>query len=615
MRKKITGYAVVCIVVCVLFLSSFGSPFQISASGFDTTTIPTMQDYWSGRADWKLTQKITRNTPYWKLDPDFVGGTQIVPVGNTWYLFSRKSYYSDRNQGVSPNCQNHLPLGNGAWVSMGTVVRSSIDKGASWSDPVDVIVPTTNKPWECAATDGSAYYDTSSNKWHFLFQCMDGNGGWDGCHLEKSGPNPMGLFQETHANPVIQGGALWNTICNNPGKKCNTGKTVKDEGTFNIFAKIGGYYYVAFHGTDTDIGFRSFAKTNNFINWIAGDNTQGLPTDATFSKQDQLNWRESWVNPVGPGAGSILYDNGWYYSISEYTDVRYGELAARFDWGLSRSQTLTNLNWEQYPMQNPIFYSYTNYATLGYGHLFKDPSTNKIYFAITHTPQPPEESHNGWGLFIYELQKTNNFLVNGNFWKCNIDNWTRNTDLMNMNVYRLNERSSDGRCYLAFNCGTSSCISSAISQEVPISPSQNSSVQFGGKFAKEEGTGTLEVAIQELNNSNAVINEYKASLSLSSEYESHQQSISLNPETRKLKYMLLPKSEGTFKADELFISSTQTSQRSADIDGLNGVDIVDFNIWRDAFIGTRPDQRADINGVDGVDIVDFNIWRDAFLQS
>jgi len=43
------------------------------------------------------------------------------------------------------------------------------------------------------------------------------------------------------------------------------------------------------------------------------------------------------------------------------------------------------------------------------------------------------------------------------------------------------------------------------------------------------------------------------------------------------------------------------------------VDIVDFNIWRNEFLGLMTTKTADFNGNGTIDIVDFNLWRNAFL--
>lgn len=54
-----------------------------------------------------------------------------------------------------------------------------------------------------------------------------------------------------------------------------------EEGTFDIFQKKNGYYYVSFHGYDGVNGYRGIAKTADWIHWIAGQDD--LPQDAIFN--------------------------------------------------------------------------------------------------------------------------------------------------------------------------------------------------------------------------------------------------------------------------------------------------------------------------------------------
>ena len=179
---------------------------------------------------------------------------------------------------------------------------------------------------------------------------------------------------------------------------------VYDEGTFDIFQFDGTYYWVTFHGAananSTVLGFRGMAKTTDFVHWVAGNQSADLPQDAVLDRNDaaNFNWRENWLSGatrVGAGAGSILFDNGYYYQIAEFPDVGLNCLENQhWDIGMFRSASLTNVNWDQYPgfgdpnhpTGNPIIYSSTAIEGQGippcniqYMHLFKDPNTG-----ITH---------------------------------------------------------------------------------------------------------------------------------------------------------------------------------------------------------------------------------------
>lgn len=50
-----------------------------------------------------------------------------------------------------------------------------------------------------------------------------------------------------------------------------------------------------------------------------------------------------------------------------------------------------------------------------------------------------------------------------------------------------------------------------------------------------------------------------------------------------------------------------------DANGDGQIDLGDFNIWRDEFLGVSPTKSSDFSGDGTVDLGDFNMWRDAFL--
>ncbi|MBI2622695.1 MAG: hypothetical protein HYW64_01200 [Candidatus Levybacteria bacterium] len=60
------------------------------------------------------------------------------------------------------------------------------------------------------------------------------------------------------------------------------------------------------------------------------------------------------------------------------------------------------------------------------------------------------------------------------------------------------------------------------------------------------------------------------------------------------------------------VTPTTAPQRvEGDANGDNSVDILDFNIWRDEFLGNSQTKQADFNGDGVVDLLDFTIWRNA----
>lgn len=49
-----------------------------------------------------------------------------------------------------------------------------------------------------------------------------------------------------------------------------------------------------------------------------------------------------------------------------------------------------------------------------------------------------------------------------------------------------------------------------------------------------------------------------------------------------------------------------------DVNGDGSIDILDFNIWRNEFIGISTTKQSDLNKDGKIDLVDFSIWRNAF---
>lgn len=533
------------VLFALLLLTIFYLPSSVSAAA-------TMNDYWQGKAEWKLVNKLTIGNTGW--DYGYGAGAHINIVGNNWYLFGRKV------AGAQGSCPYGIPAG--------TEVRKSTDGGLTWSAPVDIIVPhQPGTAWECGGTDGDAYYNDAENKWHYLFQCMSTNGVWNGCHVEKSGADPMGLFLQNQANPTITAKSLWGKICTNPNADCvklpGGVNRVFDEGTFNIFDYRNGNYFVSFHGVDGTYSYRGIAKTPDFINWIAGDTSQGVPADAVLDRNDALNFRESWqgAGPIGFGAGSILYDEGYYYLTAEAPDFSLMCIDGQnWDWGIFRSNSLTNTNWEQFPSGNPILYSSKkperNNKSMAcnpaYTRIFKDPGTNKIYL---HTTRDSLNSDYN-GIFLYELIPSNNLLQNGDLWKCNSDDWQRISggNTTNMITYRYPNESSDGNCFLSFNCGANVCNpGQSIYQDADVSNIPYRNIAYGGKFATEAGTGDLLLDLFEFDQAGNIVNENKTNLTVSTNYQSSYNQIALKDATKKVRFQVYLSSNNNFKADEMFV--------------------------------------------------------------
>jgi len=66
----------------------------------------------------------------------------------------------------------------------------------------------------------------------------------------------------------------------------------------------------------------------------------------------------------------------------------------------------------------------------------------------------------------------------------------------------------------------------------------------------------------------------------------------------------------------IFSNTTPTAAATpqplrGDANGDGVVDILDYNIWRDEFLGILTTKKSDFNHDGIIDLLDFNIWRNA----
>ncbi len=512
----------------------------------------TLAEYWRGNAKWSLVRTYTQANTSW---PYGFGAAHITITEGTWYLFSRK---------LAPSLPSYCPAGLGHALSM--EVRMSDDQGKTWQAPVEILPNVQGSKWECAAADGDAYYDAAARKWHYVFQCLDRSGTWAGCHVEREAVSPVGPFVETIPNPVIPAKSLWNKICDKPEDACvripGKAQAVFDEGTFNIWSS-GGAIFAGFHGYDGTNGYRGVAKTTDFKTWIAGDPAQGVPADAIWDRERALPWREVWqgAGPTGGGAGSILDEDGYLYSLVESGDLTLGCVdGQRWDWGISRTRELAANKWEQFPAGNPILYSNTVPERAGksiacnpaYARMVRDAATGTTFMHVTRESLDPAYS----GIYLYRLESSANLLVNGDLWKCSAAPWERTgTDATNLAVYRNATGSTDGNCYLATNCGKASCQpDQSVYQDVEVKDIGGREIEFGGKFAIEGVSGPLTLTLHELAATGEVVATHVLPIRASSTYARFATSATADAKTSKLRYQVYLRSPETFRADEMWVT-------------------------------------------------------------
>ncbi|TLS53910.1 hypothetical protein FE782_00715 [Paenibacillus antri] len=550
-RRPVRYSFVWCFALMMLLSLAPQSPFpaEDASAAVGNGAPGTLDEYWNGDAEWVFVRKNT-----WASTgvQSYFDGTQVkTMIDGTWYHFNRK-YVADSA------CTS---LGG---VALETQVRKSTDKGATWSAPVTIIPHVPGTPYSCAATDGDAYYNVAENKWHYLFQCLDGTS-WKGCALSRSGADPMGPFtiQPAGGNPVVTPGELWDDICDSASDDCSSlaggPGNVFDEGTFNIFQFDGTYYWVAFHGYDGIRGYRGIAKTSDFQAWIAGDPSQGVPNDAVADRYDSAAWRESWTagGTIGAGAGNMIKEGVYYYHLIEASDINLACSANQnWNYGLYRSDSLTATTWSQFPGGNPMIYSSRAVedangilpCNVQYAGLFKDPTDGFVYLAFGRRSADPDYD----GLYWYRLEKSDNLLANGDFWRSDTYGWNRLGPGTNWAVYRLPNNSPDGTPYFATNCGGLCAPTNSIYQDVAIPSGGPGTLRFGGKFMSEGAGGTLELVVRQFNGS-TIIQTDILPIATGTAWQSYGGTATLAPGTTWIRYEFYLRSGVTFRADDLYL--------------------------------------------------------------
>jgi hypothetical protein len=516
---------------------------------------PGLGDFWSGRAALVLDKKWTSSS----LDIPVggaVGGAHIEVVGDTWYLFNRRTY------------EEGCPPGGPQPNQLGTDVRASSDRGAHWGAAVTILPPTPGTAWSCAATDGDAVYDASTTTWRYLFQCVGAGRTWDGCYAERHDPSPLGPFSapSPEANPVITPGELWGRICGDVGDKCRSGggRRIGDEGTFDVFEFDGQGWWVGFHGYDGKRGYRGIARTTTFQrgSWEV-DGAAGTPSDAVITARDAAAWRENWRpgGPIGPGAGSILKEGAWYYQLAEVPDINlHCTPGQSWDLGLFRTLRLSSSAWEQFPGENPVVYSsrapdaggQVPGCNVPYPRLFVDPATGVTY--LMHGRRSSDPAYDG--IYLYRLEWDRNLLANGSFWSADAAGWaTLAGTSTQLSVQRTPDQSPDGTPYLEFNCGAPACdAGQGLYQEVPADPVlAGGTVAFGGSFRAATGTADMTASLVQLDGTGTVVSDTPVPVTVGGAYADVRGSATIDGRTRQLRLQIVPRSAGTLWADNLYV--------------------------------------------------------------
>jgi hypothetical protein len=135
----------------------------------------TLDEYWQGKAEWKLVKKVNSTEPATyqsptystKMDSDFKhrqsgSGSYFVTAKGVLYWFHRITGWVGTNDFAVNKCADGFP-------KMSYGVRKSFDNGNTWTPSIEIIPSIAGSEYECVATDGGFYYEQTTDKWHSLF--------------------------------------------------------------------------------------------------------------------------------------------------------------------------------------------------------------------------------------------------------------------------------------------------------------------------------------------------------------------------------------------------------------------------------------------------------------
>jgi hypothetical protein len=359
-----------------------------------TAAGPSLDDFWNGRANFEFVrtwQFPSNDNPVY----DYVlynSQAYIAPVGNIWYRFSREAispWSGDANAAKPSYCQRDYAR---------FVLHASGDQGATWTSRTVLVDPAPGTPWECAALDGTAYFDAGMKTWHIVFQCLARDGHWAICHALRTSTDPEGPFL-IDPRPSVIGGSIVGKI----GLR-----HFFDEGTPQIVEKVGDRFYMTFHAYDGVRGVRAMAWTRNFKDWSV-DNTTPL-----FDSLTCTGWNVAWSGGcIGGGWADVVRIGSSYYMLIEAADENLGgscTLRKHWVFGLLRTASLTAPAWQPLPGGPGIIFNSAQPYSAGkvlpcgvsYAQLWQ--SNGDIYLSVHRMPMPEQPEGPATGYYVYKLR-------------------------------------------------------------------------------------------------------------------------------------------------------------------------------------------------------------------
>lgn len=354
--------------------------------------------FWHGGFDLKLKKIIMKPADFGRFGDLFAHQytfkkVAAMPGGNGWMVSENDIWYHfDRNF----NADSTIPNFCSANGTLAIVVRSSRDKGKTWSSPKVAVMPSFKFGDDdaCMAVDGATFFNSSTGQWNIFSQCQGGTAThWKMCLYESDTIEGPYRRKDIHFQP----GQLWSQICTGLNKSCPP--NVFDEGTPDYLYSLRGWHYFTFHGYDGVNGYRGMARTKDFITW----STTGpeLADDALLTAADCQSW-----NPgcIGAGHASHIKLGDFIYMLWEGPTINLACTDGQYwPFGLSRSYKFERAkNWETGPMNPYLAPTGNDLCGTQYARFFSDGNDLYLYYDYAVV----ENGHRSEKFYLYKLVRT-----------------------------------------------------------------------------------------------------------------------------------------------------------------------------------------------------------------
>jgi hypothetical protein len=157
--------------------------------------------FWNDTAHWQFVAQHVFPSPGGSYGANV--GFHFVTQPSRWVLFHREYFFSPA---PPPSYCKH----DYARI----VVRTSTDRGLTFSNATVMASPVPDTPYECALVDGAGFFDPHGApgglpRWFYLSQGLDRNQVWTMCLFFRDGVDPVGLYTALATQPSVASGQLW----------------------------------------------------------------------------------------------------------------------------------------------------------------------------------------------------------------------------------------------------------------------------------------------------------------------------------------------------------------------------------------------------------------------